>query len=86
MTDLIARLREHAQKVRADADAAGFTTSFVKSNTLAIEAADEIERLRAALSEIADGHVFPDDKINRVSLHAAIGVAQRALEQKVGDK
>lgn len=43
-------------------------------------AADRIERLEKTLGEISRMRIMPDDKLNRVTLHAAIEIARMQLE------
>lgn len=40
-----------------------------------------IERLEKTLGEIRRMRVMPDDKINRINLHAAIEIARMQLEE-----
>jgi hypothetical protein len=66
MSDIVDRLR-----------AIDFTKEYQLSPLLiVIDAADEIERLRAQLAMIARMKVFPDDVINRMTLAAAIRIAR----------
>ena len=65
MNDIVERLR-----------AIDFSKRQLSPVVLVKEAADEIERLRDKLARISRMKVFPDDKINRATLAAAIYIAR----------
>lgn len=68
MIDLVQRLRFDATRCEV---------TFSKGVASNIEeAAARIETLEKSLKQIAQMRLMPDDKINRVTLHAAIEVAK----------
>lgn len=67
-SELVERLRKYPKPERCN-------NIFRKTSENAHEAADEIERLRAALREIADCKTFTDREY-------MIGIARAALEER----
>jgi hypothetical protein len=43
---------------------------------------EKLERVRKTLGEISRMRLMPDDKVNRITLHAAIEIARMELEIK----